>query len=269
MMYEELREKAKQLRRDTLQAIYEGGSGHPGGSLSAMELLVALYYGELKNISSTDPYNVDRDRFILSKGHACPALYAILADKGYFPKEDLKTLRHVDSHLQGQPDRKKTLGVDACAGSLGQAVSVGVGMALGAKKAGKNLRVYVILGDGELQEGQPWEAFMSAAHYDLDNITFIIDNNGLQIDGTNEEVMSLGNLADKMRSFGMETIEIEDGHNFEMIFDAFSAPHCKKPKAIVAHTVKGKGVSYMENVVYWHGAAPNEEQLEQAMEELK
>lgn len=268
-MYEELKEKAKQLRRETIEEIYLGKSGHPGGSLSAMELLVALYYSEMKNISGSDPHNIDRDRFVLSKGHACPALYAILADKGYFPKEDLKTLRRVDSHLQGQPDKKKTPGIDACAGSLGQAVSVGVGMALGAKKAGKPLQVYAMLGDGELQEGQTWEAFMSAAHYKLDNMTFIIDNNGLQIDGTNDEVMSLGSIADKMRAFGMETIEVKDGHDFDMIFEALHAPHNGKPKAIVAHTIKGKGVSYMENVVYWHGSAPNKEQYEQAMEELR
>ena len=154
-MYEELKEKAKQLRRETMEEIYLAKSGHPGGSLSAMELLVALYYSEMKNISGADPYNIDRDRFVLSKGHACPALYAILADKGYFPKEDLKTLRRVDSHLQGQPDKKKTPGLDACAGSLGQAVSVGVGMAMGAKKAGKTLQVYAMLGDGELQEDRP------------------------------------------------------------------------------------------------------------------
>ena len=178
-MYEELQEKAKQIRRDALEAIYAAKSGHPGGSLSATEMLVALYYKQMQNISAADPKNIDRDRFVLSKGHACPALYAILADKGYFPKEDLKTLRHFDSHLQGQPDKKKTPGIDACAGSLGQGVSVAVGMAMGAKKAGKSLQVYTMLGDGEMQEGQPWEAFMSAAHYKLDNLTFLIDNNGL------------------------------------------------------------------------------------------
>lgn len=268
-MYEELQEKAKQIRRDALNAIFAAKSGHPGGSLSATELLVALYYRQLQNISAKDPGNVDRDRFVLSKGHACPALYAILADKGYFPKEDLQTLRHFDSHLQGQPDKKKTPGIDACAGSLGQAVSVAVGMALGAKKAEKTLQVYTMLGDGELQEGQTWEAFMSAAHYKLDNLTFIIDNNGLQIDGSNDEVMSLGSIAEKMRAFGLETIELEDGHDFASIFAAFNAPHNGRPKAIVAHTIKGKGVSYMENVVFWHGSAPSEAQLRQAMEELK
>lgn len=268
-MYEELQKKAKQIRRDALEAIYAAKSGHPGGSLSATEMLVALYYKQMKNVSAVNPRNADRDRFVLSKGHACPALYAILADKGYFPKEDLKTLRHFDSHLQGQPDKKKTPGIDACAGSLGQGVSVAVGMAMGAKKAGKNLMVYTMLGDGEMQEGEPWEAFMSAAHYKLDNLTFLIDNNGLQIDGTNEEVMSLGNIADKMRAFGMETIEVKNGHDFGEIFAALDAPHHGKPKAIIAHTVKGKGVSYMEDVVFWHGSAPSEEQMKQALDELK
>lgn len=268
-MYEDLKLKAKELRRETLQEIYDGGSGHPGGSLSAMELLVALYYRQMKNLDPKDPHFIDRDRFVLSKGHACPALYAILADKGYFEKSELSTLRALGSRLQGQPDRKKTPGIDACAGSLGQGVSVAVGMAMGAKKAGKPLQVYAMLGDGELQEGQVWEAITAAAHYELDNLTLIIDNNGLQIDGSNEEVMKLGDIAAKMRAFGMETIELADGHDFEAIFRAYDAPHNGKPKAIVAHTVKGKGVSYMENVVAWHGSAPNAEQLKQALEELK
>lgn len=268
-MFEELKAKATEIRRDAITAIHAAKSGHPGGSLSATELLVALYYHQMQNISAADPKNMERDRFVLSKGHACPALYAILADKGYFPKAELNTLRQPGSRLQGQPDRKKTPGIDACAGSLGQGLSVAVGMALGAKKAGKPLQVYAMLGDGEMQEGQIWEALMSSVHYRLDNLTVIVDNNGLQIDGSNDEVMSLGCIADKMRAFGLETIELENGHDFKAILDAYNAPHNGKPKAIVAHTIKGKGVSYMENIVYWHGSAPSDAQLEQAMSELK
>lgn len=268
-MYEELKAKAKQIRREAIEAIYYAKSGHPGGSLSATDMLVALYYKHMKNISVADPKNPDRDRFILSKGHACPALYAILADLGFFPKEDLHTLRHPGSHLQGQPDIKKTPGIDACAGSLGQGLSVAAGMAMGAKKAGRDLQVYCMLGDGEMQEGQIWEALMACAHYGLDNLTVLVDNNGLQIDGSNDEVMRLGSIADKMRAFGLETIELADGHDFEAIFAALNAPHNGRPKAIVAHTVKGKGVSFMENAVAWHGSTPNDAQYAQAMDELK
>lgn len=268
-MYKELINKSKQIRRESLISIYNAKSGHPGGSLSAIEMLVALYYRQMRNLDPNNPINPDRDRFVLSKGHACPALYAILADKGYFPKEELLTLRKLDTNLQGQPDKNKTKGIDACAGSLGQGVSVAVGMAIGGKKAGKSLQVYTMLGDGELQEGETWEAFMSAAHYKLDNLTILIDNNGLQIDGSNEEVMSLGDIAEKMKAFGMETIKLPNGHDFSAIFDALIAPHNGKPKAIVAKTIKGKGVSFMENVVYWHGSSPSEEQLKQALQELQ
>lgn len=267
-MYEALQDKARQIRLDALEAIYHAKSGHPGGSFSATELLVALYYKTLRNLRPQEPQYPERDRFVLSKGHACPALYAILADLGYFPKAELATLRQIGSRLQGQPDRKKTPGVDACAGSLGQGVSVAVGMAMGAKRAGKSLHVYTMVGDGELQEGQVWEAFMAAAHYGLDNLTFIVDNNGLQIDGTNDQVMGLGSIAAKLRAFGLQTLEVADGHDFGEIFRALETPSDGRPRAILAHTVKGKGVSYMEHQVYWHGAAPNDAQMDIARAQL-
>ena len=259
-------EKSNQIRREALKMIADASSGHPGGSLSAADMLVALYYRQLK-VDPADPRNRDRDRFVLSKGHAAPALYAILADKGYFSKNVLGTFRQLGSPLQGQPDRKKTMGVDACAGSIGQGVSVAVGMALGAKRADRTLKVYTMMGDGELQEGQVWEAAMSAAHYQLDNLTFIVDNNGLQLLGRNDEIMSLGNIADKFRAFGFQTVEI-DGHDFGQIFAALDVGSLGKPKCIVAHTVKGKGVSFMENNAAWHGKAPNAGQLAQALQEL-
>lgn len=268
MYITEMQEKSKELRRETLKMLAKSGSGHPGGSLSAMDLLVVLYYRQLRNIDPLNPKNELRDRFVLSKGHACPALYAILADKGFIQKEELNTLRKYGSRLQGQPDRKKTPGVDACAGSLGQGVSVAIGMALGARTAKKDVKVYVMVGDGEIQEGQTWEAAMSAAHYKLDNLTWIVDNNGMQIVGTNDQVMSLGDIAGKYRAFGFEVFEI-DGHDYGEIIRALDAPVIGRPKCIVAHTVKGKGVSYMENRVEWHGCAVKAEQLTQALEELK
>lgn len=261
-------EKAKQLRADIVKMTYLAKSGHPGGSLSCVEMLMALYY----NIMKVDPSNPgweERDRFVLSKGHACPALYAVLADKGYFPREDLWTLRKFHSHLQGHPDMRKTPGVDANTGSLGQGVSIAGGMALAAKYKGESHRVFVITGDGESQEGLVWEAAMSAAHYKLDNLTVLVDNNGLQIDGSNNEVMSLGDLAAKLRAFGFDLYEI-DGHDLDAVEAALRAPvTAGKPKAILAHTVKGKGVSFMENQVGWHGKAPNEEQRQQALKELE
>lgn len=268
MNIEEMTEKSKQLRKTTLQMLAKARSGHPGGSMSAMDMLVVLYYDKLRNLDPKNPKAMNRDRFVLSKGHACPALYAILADKGYFPEEELWTLRQYGSHLQGQPDRKKTVGVDACAGSLGQGASVAVGMALGAKAAKSDVKVYVMVGDGEIQEGQTWEAAMSAAHYQLDNLIWIVDHNRMQIMGENDSVMSLGDLAAKYRAFGFEVIEI-DGHDYQQIMDAIDQPVLGKPKCILAHTIKGKGVSYMENQVKWHGGSPNPEQLAQAMEELK
>jgi len=233
-------EKAKQLRADIVKMTYLAKSGHPGGSLSCVEMLMALYY----NIMKVDPSNPgweERDRFVLSKGHACPALYAVLADKGYFPREDLWTLRKFHSHLQGHPDMRKTPGVDANTGSLGQGVSIAGGMALAAKYKGESHRVFVITGDGESQEGLVWEAAMSAAHYKLDNLTVLLDHNGLQIDGTNDEVMGVGDM---------------------------NTPHPGKPLFVCCETHKGHGVSFMEDQVGWHGKAPNKEQYEQAMKEL-
>lgn len=265
--FEALKEKAKELRRDVLTMINQANSGHPGGSLSMMEMIVALYYYKM-NINPLNPEDDLRDRFVLSKGHAAPALYATLADKGYFDKEVLKTFRKYKSPLQGHPDKKKLVGVDASTGSLGQGVSVATGMAIGAKALKNDVRVYCILGDGELQEGQVWEAAMAAAHYKLDNLTLFIDNNGLQIDGETKDVMDVGNIAAKYRAFGFEVIEVEDGNNIEEIIDALDMEVYGKPKCIVAKTVKGKGVSFMENQVGWHGRGINNEELRLALQEL-
>lgn len=262
-----LKEKAKELRRDVLRMINQANSGHPGGSLSMMEMIVALYYYKM-DIDPKNPQYVLRDRFILSKGHAAPALYAALADKGYFDKEILKTFRQYKSPLQGHPDKKKLVGVDASTGSLGQGVSVATGMAIGAKALHNGVRVYCILGDGELQEGQVWEAAMAAAHYKLDNLTLFIDNNGLQIDGATKDVMDVGNIAAKYRAFGFEVIEVENGNSIEEIVDALDIEVYGKPKCIVAKTVKGKGVSFMENQVAWHGRGITDEELRLALQEL-
>lgn len=257
-----------QVRRDIINMTADAGSGHPGGSLSAVEMLVALYF-DVMNVDPKNPSDPTRDRLVLSKGHAAPALYAVLGEKGYFDTEEFKRFRQLHSILQGHPDAKKCPGVDASTGSLGQGISIAVGMALGAKLLGKDTRVFTLLGDGECQEGQIWEALMSAAHYKLDNLTVMVDNNGLQIDGSNNEVMSLGDLAAKLRAFGFDLYEI-DGHDLDAVEAALSAPAAAgKPKAILAHTVKGKGVSFMENQVGWHGKAPNEEQRQQALKELE
>jgi len=265
--FEVLRDKAKELRREVLKMINQANSGHPGGSLSMIEMIVALYYYKM-NVDPLNPECNLRDRFVLSKGHAAPALYATLADKGYFDKEILKTFRKYKSPLQGHPDKKKLIGVDASTGSLGQGVSVATGMAIGAKALKNDVRVYCILGDGELQEGQVWEAAMAAAHYKLDNLTLFIDNNGLQIDGETKDVMDVGNIAAKYRAFGFEVIEVEDGNNIEEIIDALDMEVFRKPKCIVAKTVKGKGVSFMENQVGWHGRGINNEELRLALQEL-
>lgn len=267
MEIRELKKKSCEIRKSALKMIRHAGSGHPGGSMSVVDMLTVLYYRQLKNIDPADPHRIDRDRMVLSKGHANPALYAILADKGYFPVEELSTLRQIGSRLQGHPDRSKTPGVDACGGSLGQGPSVAVGLALGAKAAGYDSQVYVIVGDGELEEGQPWEAAMSAVQFKLDNLTWIIDNNGLQIMGSNDEVMGSGSFEDKFRAFGFEVISI-DGNDYEQLIAAFDKKVSGKPKCIVAHTVKGKGVSFMENEVKWHGAALTDELLDQALKEL-
>ncbi len=251
-----------------LEGIFNAKAGHPGGSLSIAELMAYLYNVEMK-IDASNPKWEDRDRFVLSKGHAAPALYATLALKGFFPTEDMKTLRKADSYLQGHPSMKCVPGVDMSTGSLGQGVSAAVGMALAAKLDNKDYRVYTILGDGEIEEGQVWEAAMFANAKKLDNLVVVVDNNNLQIDGTVEEVNSPYPIPEKFTAFGFNTIEI-DGNNLDEIESAFEAAKaCKgKPTAIVAKTVKGKGVSYMENQVNWHGAAPNEELYNQAVAEL-
>ena len=251
-----------------LEGIFNAKAGHPGGSLSIAELMAYLYNVEMK-VDVSNPKWDDRDRFVLSKGHAAPALYATLALKGFFPTEDMKTLRKADSYLQGHPSMKCVPGVDMSTGSLGQGISAAVGMALAAKLDNKDFRVYTILGDGEIEEGQVWEAAMFANAKKLDNLIVIVDNNNLQIDGTVEEVNSPYPIPEKFTAFGFNTIEI-DGNNLDEIESAFEAAKaCKgKPTAIVAKTVKGKGVSYMENQVNWHGAAPNEELYNQAVAEL-
>ena len=260
---------ACKVRMGILTATHAARSGHPGGSLSAADLFTYLYFKEL-NVDPADPKREDRDRFVLSKGHTAPGLYAALALRGFFPQEDLLTLRHVGSHLQGHPNMNTTPGVDMSTGSLGQGISAACGMALAAKHLGNPCRVYTLLGDGEIQEGQPWEAFMFAHHYKLDNLCVIIDNNHLQIDGPVEEVMSPYPIPEKLRAFGFETAEI-DGHDFGQMEAAFAQARETKgvPFAIIMSTTKGKGVSFMEDLAGWHGKAPNDQEYEQAMAELK
>ena len=263
-----LEEMTKKVRLGIIEAVYNNQSGHPGGSLSIADIMTVLYFNEM-NIDNENPKWEDRDRLILSKGHCSPALYSALANRGYFPVEDLKTFRNINSYLQGHPDMKHIPGVDMTTGSLGQGLSAANGMAISAKLDNKNYRVYCILGDGEIEEGQIWEAVMSAKKYKSDNLCVVVDNNNLQIDGTVEEVMSPYPIDEKFRSFGFEIIKI-DGHNIQEIIDAFDvAKNVKdKPVCIIAKTIKGKGISYMENQVGWHGKAPNEEQYKMAMEEL-
>ena len=265
----ELEKKAKQVRRGIIEAVYSNQSGHPGGSLSVADIMTVLYFNEM-NINPENPNWEDRDRLVLSKGHCAPALYSCLANRGYFDVEELKTFRNINSRLQGHPDKNKVPGVDMTTGSLGQGLSAANGMAIAGKIDNKSYRVYCILGDGEIEEGQVWEAAMAANKYKLDNLCVIIDNNNLQIDGTIEEVMSSYPIDEKFRSFGFEIIKI-DGHNIDEILKAFEvARNIKgKPTCIIAKTIKGKGISFMENQVGWHGKAPNEEQYKQAMEELK
>jgi len=265
----ELRIKANEVRKGIIEGVYNAASGHPGGSLSAADLITYLYFEEM-NIDPKDPDKADRDRFVLSKGHNAPALYAALALRGYFPVEDLKTLRHVGSYLQGHPCMQDTPGVDASSGSLGQGISVAVGMALAARMDNAAYRVYTLLGDGEIQEGQVWEAAMFAGSRKLDDLCVIVDNNGLQIDGAVDEVNSPYPIAEKFKTFNFHTIELADGNDMSAIREAFNeARQVKgKPVAIIMKTIKGKGVSYMENQAGWHGKAPNREQYEQAMEEL-
>ena len=265
----ELSVLACKVRMGIVTATHAAKSGHPGGSLSAADLFTYLYFREL-NVRPEDPAWEDRDRFVLSKGHTAPGLYAALALRGFFPAEELETLRHIGSRLQGHPNMNETPGVDMSTGSLGQGISTAAGMALAAKKQGKALRVYSLLGDGEIQEGQVWEAMMFAHQYKLDNLCLIIDNNGLQIDGRIEQVMSPYPIADKLRAFGLFVEEI-DGHDFEQIEAAFARARENKgaPTAIVMKTTKGKGVSFMEGQAGWHGKAPNDEEYETAMNELR
>ncbi|NLP30481.1 MAG: transketolase [Clostridiales bacterium] len=266
--YSDLQKKANELRIDVIRSLKEAGSGHPGGSLSAADIMSVLYFHEM-NIYPDDPYNKNRDKFVLSKGHAAPILYAALAHRGFFPVDDLMTLRKLGSNLQGHPDMKKVPGVDMSTGSLGQGISTAVGMAIAGKLDKSPGRVYAMLGDGELQEGIVWEALMAAAHYELDNLVAIIDWNGIQIDGFNDDIMKVTPIDEKLRSFNWEVIVI-DGHNIEEIVKAFEeARKCKgKPFAIIAKTVKGCGVSFMENLSSWHGKAPDDEQTRKALEEL-
>lgn len=259
--------KSKELRAEILKMLFACQSGHPGGSLSCVEILMALYYNTMK-IDPKNPKMADRDRFVLSKGHACPALYAVLADLGYFPKEDLKGLRQIDSHLQGHPDCTKTPGIDVNTGSLGQGISIAIGLALAAKKEEATYNIYTVIGDGECQEGLVWEAAMSAAHYKLDNLVVMLDYNGLQIDGSNDTVMSLGDITDKFRAFGFACFEV-DGHNMEQIKEALDEKVTDKPKFILCNTVKGKGVSFMEDQAGWHGRPMTEEEFKLAMKELE
>ena len=269
MTNEELELMAKKVRKGIIEAVYSNNSGHPGGSLSIADILTVLYFKEM-NIDPKNPKWEERDRLVLSKGHCSPALYSCLANRGYFPVEDLKTFRNINSYLQGHPDMKNIPGVDMTTGSLGQGLSSANGMAIAGKMEGKNYRVYCILGDGEIEEGQIWEAAMTSAKYKLDNLCVIVDNNNLQIDGTIEEVMSPYPIDEKFRSFGFQIINI-DGHNIREIIDALDvAKNVKeKPVCIIAKTIKGKGISYMENKAEWHGKAPNEEQYELALKELE
>jgi transketolase len=263
-----LKDVAKEIRLDIIKMLTESNSGHPGGSLSSVEILTSLYFGEMK-VDVKNPKWVDRDRFVLSKGHAAPVLYATLAEKGFFDKAELMKLRKINSMLQGHPNMKSTPGVDMSTGSLGQGLSAANGMAIAAKLDKKDYRVHVVLGDGELEEGQVWESAMAAAHYKLDNLVAFVDHNGLQIDGKVTDVMNPEPVADKFRAFGWNVICI-NGHDYNEIFNAIDkAKECKgKPTMIVAATVKGKGVSFMENLASWHGTAPNKEQSEQAIKEL-
>ena len=266
MTIEEQNEKARRFRGDILRMLYTCQSGHPGGSLSLVEILMALYY----NAAKVDPKNPaweKRDRVILSKGHGAPALYAILADLGFFPRQDLWRIRQIDSHLQGHPDKNKTPGIEACTGSLGQGLAIAGGAAMALKRKNSSSRVFVIAGDGEIQEGIAWEAAMSAAHYKLDNLTVMLDHNGLQIDGSNDDVMSLGNVVEKYRAFGFECFTV-DGHNIAEITRSLQTPVSGKPRFIDCRTHKGYGVSFMQDNFGWHGKAPNADEYTKAIEEL-
>lgn len=268
MDFKEYEKIASRIRTDIIEEVHSAGSGHPGGSLSAADIVTALYFREM-NIDPENPKMKGRDKFVLSKGHAAPVQYAALAEKGYFPKEELMTLRKIGSRLQGHPNTLKLPGIEMSTGSLGQGFAVCVGMALANKLDGDKGRIYTLLGDGELQEGLIWEAAMASGHYKLDNLCVIVDWNGLQIDGRNDDVMTVKPIDEKFKAFGFNVIVI-DGHDFEQIFDAFDkARECKNmPTAIIAKTHKGRGVSFMEDNAGWHGKAPDDEQTRQAISEL-
>ena len=265
----ELQKTANEVRKGIVTAVYSAKSGHPGGSLSAADIYTYLYFEEM-NIDPKDPKKAGRDRLVVSKGHTSPGYYSALANRGFFPVADLKTFRHVGSYLQGHPDMKHIPGVDMSSGSLGQGISAAVGMAISAKLSGDDYRVYTLVGDGEIQEGQVWEAAMLAGHRKLDNLVVIVDNNNLQIDGAIDEVNSPYPIDKKFEAFNFHVINV-DGHDFDSLRAAFEGARQRKgmPTAIIAKTVKGKGVSYMENQASWHGVAPNEEQYKIAMEELE
>ena len=266
----ELQITANEVRKGIVTAVHSAKAGHPGGSLSAADIFTYLYFEEM-NIDPKNPKKPDRDRFVLSKGHTAPGLYSALAQRGYFPVEDLKTLRHLGSYLQGHPDMKHIPGVDMSSGSLGQGISAAEGMALSAKLTNDDYRVYTLLGDGEIQEGQVWEAAMFAGFRRLDNLVVIVDNNGLQIDGPVDQVCSPYPIGEKFNAFNFHVIDLKDGNDMDQIADAFKEARNTKgmPTAIIAHTVKGKGVSFMENQVGWHGKAPNDEEYAVAMEDLR
>lgn len=266
----ELQKVANEVRKGIITGVHAAKAGHPGGSLSAADLFTYLYFEEM-NVDPKNPQDPDRDRFVLSKGHTAPGLYAVLANKGYFPVEDLLTLRHIGSHLQGHPCMQHTPGLDMSSGSLGQGISAAVGMALSAKLREKSYRVYTLLGDGEIQEGQVWEAAMFAGARHLDNLVVIVDNNGLQIDGKVEDVCSPYPIDKKFEAFNFHVINVADGNDFDQLDAAFKEAREVKgmPVAIIMKTVKGKGVSFMENQASWHGTAPNDEQYAVAMEDLK
>ena len=270
MTNQELKKTAIEVRKGIIEGVHAAKAGHPGGSLSATEVFTYLYFEEM-NIDPKNPKKADRDRFVLSKGHTAPGLYSTLAQRGFFPVEDLKGLRSIGSHLQGHPCVQHTPGIDASSGSLGQGISVAVGMALSAKLSNEAYRVYTLLGDGEIQEGQVWEAAMFAAAKNLDNLCVIVDNNGLQIDGRIEDVNSPYPIPDKFRAFNFHVVEVADGNDFDQLRAAFAEAKATKgqPTAIIMKTVKGKGISFMENQVGWHGKAPNDEEYAIAMEELK
>lgn len=265
---EALENISNKVRKNIIETVYEAQSGHPGGSLSVADILTVLYFNQM-NVNPKKPDDISRDRLVLSKGHCSPALYSVLAEKGYFNKEDLKTFRKIDSNLQGHPDMKKIPGVDMTTGSLGQGLSSAVGMAIASKMDSAGCRIYCILGDGEIEEGQIWEACMAAYKNKLDNLCVVLDNNNLQIDGKVGEVAGLDNIVGKFKSFGFNVIEV-DGHNISNLIDAFDTAKQKKevPSIIIAKTIKGRGVSFMENQAGWHGKAPNKEEYENAIKEL-